>query len=458
MNSPLFEKVTEKLTQAKIEYELVKTRKHEEEYTLKVKHPMENKFIECIYAGSFLSLLNDTEFEKYTFIEGYEAIWSSELKIIECELGGMDLRSNYFLYKIREYIETKNQTVSLYSDANAESDGKSEFSSFNELNDESDKTIEFPFFGDIKVSIGDSSNEFALLTHGKGSTAIFYITNNTIARKVKTIKISNISSIESEKAIEIMQKISNSLFFEIDLMLELSVFLLPEKITASIVRNNKRRRKGIDSERKPLKLKEQRYDYDNEPMSLYWYAKSAGNMPLFQFLAYYQTLEYYFPLYSKQATKQKIQNMIKSPIFNPDRDKDILKIIEKVRQSSSGKSFGNEKEQLKSTIGQCLDNDDLRDFFNKDSERKDFYTGDKGKDISPNKIQLKNDNADLVNDVAGRIYDIRCKIVHTKSDEYEFDLINPFSKNVKKMYHDLELIEFIARKVLIATSKPLNFN
>ena len=82
-------------------------------------------------------------------------------------------------------------------------------------------------------------------------------------------------------------------------------------------------------------------------------------------------------------------------------------------------------------------------------------TSNKGKTLSQCKISIKNDSSDLIKEVAERIYDIRCLIVHTKSD---YKIMNPFSPEVKKMIYDLELIEFIAKKVLIASSRPIKIN
>jgi hypothetical protein len=59
-----------------------------------------------------------------------------------------------------------------------------------------------------------------------------------------------------------------------------------------------------------------------------------------------------------------------------------------------------------------------------------------------------------------RIYDIRCKVVHTKSleDGGGEDMILPFSKEADLLIDDVELIQFLARRVLIASSAPLKIS
>ena len=55
------------------------------------------------------------------------------------------------------------------------------------------------------------------------------------------------------------------------------------------------------------------------------------------------------------------------------------------------------------------------------------------------------------------MYEIRCRIVHTK-DEDELDLLLPFSPEIKKIKYDLELIEFLARQAIIAGGRQIMIN
>jgi len=82
----------------------------------------------------------------------------------------------------------------------------------------------------------------------------------------------------------------------------------------------------------------------------------------------------------------------------------------------------------------------------------------KQKGLTDHKLPLNNSNADLRVLVADLIYDIRCKIVHTKGEsaEGEVELLLPFSKEAELLFHDIELIQYIARKVLIAAGVPLS--
>ena len=50
-------------------------------------------------------------------------------------------------------------------------------------------------------------------------------------------------------------------------------------------------------------------------------------MPLLQFLAFYQCLEFYFPQYSRREAIAKIRNVLKDPLFDGAKDSSINAIL-----------------------------------------------------------------------------------------------------------------------------------
>jgi hypothetical protein len=57
--------------------------------------------------------------------------------------------------------------------------------------------------------------------------------------------------------------------------------------------------------------------------------------------------------------------------------------------------------------------------------------------------------------VAKRIYAIRNRIVHTKGASGYQEPLFPFDPETTYLGHDIDLVEFLAQKVLIASSQPL---
>ena len=57
--------------------------------------------------------------------------------------------------------------------------------------------------------------------------------------------------------------------------------------------------------------------------------------------------------------------------------------------------------------------------------------------------------------MAKRIYAIRDRIVRTKVGFEEREPLLPFDPETRHLRHDIELVGFLARKVLVASSRPL---
>lgn len=189
-------------------------------------------------------------------------------------------------------------------------------------------------------------------------------------------------------------------------------------------------------------------------MALYWYARSAAGMPLLQYLAYYQSIEYYFPTYSEAEGRRRIRGIINNPTFRAEKDADIGRILSAIRAGGAG--YGDERSQLRATIQECVDPSLLNEFFREADERVDFFSK-KANGLANKKIPIRNTDADLRNDVADRIYEIRCKIVHTKGKEPDLELLLPNSPQADLLSNDIELIQFVARAVLVAASSPLQW-
>lgn len=260
-----------------------------------------------------------------------------------------------------------------------------------------------------------------------------------------SIKIRNCHISNHDLALELLQKIAGSLFLQIDLINGTALTL-------------DRKRKFLRKNRKAstkVEIEYPRTQYEKAPLALYNYARSAAGMPLLQFLAFYQVMEFYFTIYSQSEAHRRIKTLLKDPAFRINQDADISRLLATIQSTKSG-GFGDERTQLKATLMECTDADSIRNFLEADPERKEFFLG-KSK---YHKIPMSNATLDLRGDVAERIYDIRCKIVHTKSDSRDgaIELLLPFTREAEQLAYDIDLVQFIAQRVLIAGSSPLNLH
>lgn len=303
--------------------------------------------------------------------------------------------------------------------------------------------------GNARIMIGPASETFTvleILRIGK----MFVERMPTAKSRPLTIRIEGLSLSRHDQAVSILEKIANSILFQIDLLLGFPLYLAIE--------SNNRYYRYLGGNKEKGNLVFPKYQYDTEAMSLYWYAKTATGMPLLQYLAYYQVVEFYFPVYAEKATHEIARRILKDPTFNPNQEANISQLLGALKPFLAKGGYGDEKAALIAAIKECISSQELRDFINQDGNRVDFFKT-KYQATASSKISFDRENVDILLETANRVYEIRCKIVHTKSTEsgQSADLMLPFSKEAQQLNFDIELMQFIARKVLIASSTPIAF-
>ena len=281
------------------------------------------------------------------------------------------------------------------------------------------------------VSFGPTTSTVKLLSQSLDSMGV-------------SLFVSAPPGVNYDAALELLERLSNSVFFSID---------IGTGAHFSILRHAPSRRRQRTSQA-PVPIEYPKQEYDKAPMALYWYARSAEGMPLLQFLAYYQVIEYYYPVYYSAELGRRIRAILKHPSFRIDRDVDIAKVVAALR--GSRQAAVSERDQLRATLKECLSQEDIREFLKEDAERATHYLA-KSKGITGCLINPENRQNELSYQIAERIYDIRCKIVHTKGDteDGEVELLLPYSPEADRMPYEIDLARFVARQVLIASSRRL---
>ena len=195
-------------------------------------------------------------------------------------------------------------------------------------------------------------------------------------------------------------------------------------------------------------------EYDHDPLTFYWYAFSASPMPLVQFLAYYQAIEFYFPIYSKEEAKKAVKRVLLRPGFRPDNDTDLNRVLDATALSSS-RGFLDEKSQLEATLKACVSEKDLLTYLTSSEKIVQFFSKDKV--LGAQKLNLSSHGRELIPGVATRIYQLRCRIVHAKSDDATDRLppLLPFTKEEASMVMDIGLVKLLASSVISANGIPL---
>ncbi len=355
----------------------------------------------------------EIDFENYSFLDRYDAIYSPTNKFIEA-----------LIYPLQGTTATLYRSILNYRKILRKID----------RNDLPSLTIKDNNNEDHKISIGPCSKEFELLTQNKPARnrRLPYVTI-----KLQGFKIDQ--HIIAKKTLELL---SHSIFFQIDLKYKLPINL---SVYSTVIP-----RIGVGF-RGEVELDYPKRVFDEDALALYWYAKSAKNMPLQKFLALYQVLEFHYPNFTKISAKKKIKNLFLDPSFNIDKDKDLNRILAVMESSSPNTT--DERSQLYATLKECVDSSELTNFFSP-KKTHDFFLK-KNKEITEVTIPLNDRKADIIKSVASRVYDIRCRIVHTKDLSGSTKPLLPNSPGAENLNDDIKLLEFLAKKVIIAASMPL---
>jgi hypothetical protein len=158
---------------------------------------------------------------------------------------------------------------------------------------------------------------------------------------------------------------------------------------------------------------------------------------------------------SMTEARKNLRNIITDPQFDPQRDADLAKLLDAIRVRPRQNGVGNERQQLKATIRGCVSLYELRAFLEDSEDRYRFFTSDHQRQLSRETVPPAEASVDHLEHVAERIYDIRNRIVHTKAGYEDAEPLLPFDQEARQMQHDIDLVQFLARKVLEESSRPI---
>ncbi|BCW66025.1 hypothetical protein NicSoilB4_07880 [Arthrobacter sp. NicSoilB4] len=258
-----------------------------------------------------------------------------------------------------------------------------------------------------------------------------------------TLKIAGYEVDRHDRALSVLTRVGNAFLFDLDVRYGIALQLL------------KRRNRLRPQRQKPVEHAPDfpRNEYSQEALALYQYGRSASGLPLLQFLAYYQSLEYFFPVFAREETVSSLRAALLNPRFNPTHDVDVNRLINLA--APAVKAGVGEREQLRATVRASVAASDLRSFIEASNIYEEHFCASKQTITGAGAIKLKGDQMDLRDQIAERIYKIRCRVVHTKQDGsgQGEELLLPSSPEVDALGPDIDMLRLIAQQALVARAK-----
>ncbi|MBW9110644.1 hypothetical protein [Microbacterium ureisolvens] len=253
-----------------------------------------------------------------------------------------------------------------------------------------------------------------------------------------SLRVKGLPPSSHDEALENLETYANRLSFDLDVVFGAS-FRIPRRRRAR--RNNRE-----DASQAAVRFP--RNAYAMEPLQLYHYGREADGLPLLEFLAYYQAVEYFFPFFAREQMMNDVRATLKNPAFDPNDDRQVGRLINLTGQV---RGVQTERDQLRTTIRSCLAPADLREFLESDQERLSALTAKKQPIRGVKAVRMDEVGEELRDQLSDRIYTIRCRIVHSKQDGggYE-EVLLPGTREADALHPDIDVLQFVAQRVLIA--------
>ncbi|NHO84399.1 hypothetical protein [Micromonospora sp. CMU55-4] len=176
--------------------------------------------------------------------------------------------------------------------------------------------------------------------------------------------------------------------------------------------------------------------------------------PVSRYLTYYQSIEYFLPFSDERTSIARLRRDIFSPGFDLGNDTFLLKLVRTVGKQTSK----SERESFKDLIGLTLTQEKAEALVKiARSRRQDHFTK-RGPIAHVGLINTSENakNKDTVSEIAERIYDLRCRIVHSKAagGSVGADPLFPTDDEASFLTPDIELIRLVAIEVITMFATP----
>ena len=285
----------------------------------------------------------------------------------------------------------------------------------------------------VSIQLGEPSEEIAALLTG----------HRPGLRTPVTMRILPVAVATTEAADGLVERITDALALDLSIGFGISIF--PQRLESrAALRGAVVRRQG--------RLAFPKNTYPHAPMALYQAGRDRVSSPLMRYWSFYQVLEYFFPRFSQQEAVKQLSRLLRSPVFDPHDDEDVLRAVQ--LSTAAGKGYGSEEEQLHTTLKAVVSSREVIEFIEASGLTEQMQ--DKSSELTK-KPMRQSGNDDVLLPLAQRIYDIRCRIVHSKSASAR-DAgpgLLPGTHHDDLVRHELRLMEFLAQQALLAAADRL---
>lgn len=267
----------------------------------------------------------------------------------------------------------------------------------------------------------------------------------------QTLKISGIPAGNSVEFERVVNEVALSFSFDLEIRFGIG-FKIGRRPEPRVTEKKGIREVGKDVLAAPLAMTMNAYD--PEAASYYYHARRSESVPVAAFLGYYQVLEYYFRRFAMQSSIEVLRRNLKNPAFDVWSDGQLARLMSALSDELPDRTA--ERNQLRAVLTHAVDVGGLRELLDsvpglvEHLRRKDRVPG-----IAT--VTTKTADQELLNQVADRIHQLRCQIVHSKGEQKQGEELRllPDSRAAALVREDVRVVRYLAMSVICASADRL---
>jgi hypothetical protein len=262
--------------------------------------------------------------------------------------------------------------------------------------------------------------------------------------KPTVIKIYNIPEETTSNSLKYSIDLIESCLFELAYLSQITCKIMDEWPSKKIL--NKKQVENLESTKViNHNLPRGRFNSD---LIKYYQLGTSNDIPILQFLVYYQILEYFFIKISEGELHSKIASRLNDPRFKSD-EKNLGKLIQDIVDY---KRVTDETEMLKQVIKKYVSPSELIDFIQSYEKEIGDKVYSKAHSRFGHEQKVTLEEGHVIGNVAIIIKTVRNALVHSSDHHERQERFIPFSKSTEIVIREIPLVKFLAEKVIIGSS------
>jgi len=264
------------------------------------------------------------------------------------------------------------------------------------------------------------------------------------------LKIQNYNKPSQEGLINDTRNIINSVLFDIEYSYDVAFEIISNE--SLVYRRHRTKRKEYELPKKKINLVYKKYI--TELIQYLRVAEKVGFLP-FKFICYYHIIEYFLDKSAYFLVSQEVKKLLLKPDFHLKTDKYVTSAISIFRKENNKRL--NDKIKTERVLKQYIDREELKEKLLELEILDNFTKEIEFECTKPFKLPAINFDKEgsFYSELTKRIYSLRCSIVHSNPDFDESEAVpfNPTPANLEKLRIEIEMMEEIAKKIIIESKE-----